>query len=719
MVIGGLLIWLLAAGQLARTDDQTWPAALLAAALPFTPLLVLWPTRTTSLWVTDRDSRLFIFSLAMSLTLGLFAYRVWPRQLPQATRNWSGLAITTGATAYVAIFGLKSLIMYGGFHTGGSSPAGFDQALWNGAHWFGSGEPLTRFMSSSLCCDSILSDHAFLIFLPLLPIYAAGLGGPEFLLISQSVSTALAAVALYLLARDRLGAMPAALVGMAYLAFFVNQRTSAGDFRTDAFVGPLLLFAWYAHTQRRTKLYFGLVTLALACKEEVALVVVALGLSIILFERSRLGVTTVVLAVLWFIMDAVVILPYFGGTVTRFYPYYRELGDGPFEVAFTLASQPGQVASYLADPSRIRYLLLLLVPLGFMPVLGPAGVLVALPRLALNLLSGWDGHFSLIYWYEHSITPFLFVAVIHGLDRLGRWGKERRNAILGAGAVYVLSGCLLSAQFWGPHPLAEIRQLEITEHHRLAQKAFDLIPADASVAAQSNLCAHLAHRRDLSVLPDINDADYVLFDVFNANRGPQSEEAFRESLHTVFDDPDYGLIFYQNGYLLFERGADPGQRHRTLAFVNDPHIQNPMHLVLDDTVAFLGFDLSEQHAAPGEPLYLTTYWRSRKPVSRPYLLFTAYPGRRSFKDAVHGLYPVAEWQPGQIIRDEQVVRLPALPDGEAYEMVVGLWYDEGDPSLDHPDQLLGNDLIRIATIEVKAGQYVLRPETETMGENRP
>jgi uncharacterized membrane protein len=704
-VIGGLLIWLSAAWRLARAKTRMWPAALLAAAVPFAPLLALWPAKTSSLWLSERDARLFIFSLVLSLVLGLLAYRIWPKSLHPVTGKWSGLVVVAAATAYVAIFGLKSLVMYSSFHTGGSTPAGFDQALWNGAHWFGSGEPLTHFLSASLCCDSILSDHAFLIFIPLLPVYAVGLGGPEFLMITQCAATALAAVALYLLARGRLGNVPAALLGLAYLAFFVNQRTSAGDFRTDAFVAPLLLFALYAFTRQRVGLYYGLVILALACKEEVALVVIALGLYLILFERSPLnGAATIALAAVWFALDAMVIMPYAGGLVTRFYAYYRDFGSTPIDMVSTLLFQPAQLALRLSDPGRVKYLVSLLVPLGFAPLLGPSALLIALPRLALNLLSGWDGHYSLVFWYEFSVTPFLFVAAVYGLERLGKWGGQRRVAVVGAGAVYILSGCLLSAQFWGPHPLREISKLEITDHHRLAQMVFDLIPPDASVAAQSNLSAHLAHRKQLSILPEVHDADYILFDVFNPNRGPQPD-TYEETLRRVFDNPDYGLIFYRNGYLLFQRGADYDQNLPALALVSDPHIQYPMRVMLNDSVAFLGFDLSQEVATPGEQVYLTTYWQSLKPAPNPYLVFTAYPGSWSFTDAVHGLFPVAEWPPGEVIKDERAIVLPVLPDGEGYEVALGLWYDQSGPELESPDQLLGCDVIRIVTFDAESGRY--------------
>jgi uncharacterized membrane protein len=709
LVAGGVFAWLLMSWRLVKMDGRTWQVTLQATAALFTPLLILWPLQTRSFWVEDRDIRLFIISLAISLTVGLLAYRIWPGRLNQTDARWLWLVVAAAA-AYMIVFGIKNVIMYASFRTGGSTPAPFDQALWNGAHWFGSGEPLRRFMSSSLCCNSILSDHAFLILLAFLPVYAVGLGSAQFLMITQSVAAALAAIALYLLGRKRLGPAPAALVGLAYLAFFVNQRTSAGDFRTDAFVAPLLLFAWYAFSCRRMGWYYGLVVLALACKEEVSFVVIALGIYLILFERApRIGVTTALLAAVWFVMDAMVIMPYFGNTITRFYPYYRALGNTPAQIASAFVLHPGRLSAYLLDLARIKYLLFLFVPVGFAALLGAPALIVAAPRLALNLLSGSESHFSLIFWYEFNITPFLFVATIGGLERLGRWAGPRRATAMGAGAVYVLCGCLLSSQFWGPNPLREIAQLRITDHAQLAETVFDLIPPDASVSAQSNLVAHLAHRRSLFVLPDVNHADYILFDAFDPNRGPQPQ-ALEDTLRSSLNDPNYGLVFSQDGYLLFRRGANSAQNATTLALVAAPQIQHPMRVALSGKIAFLGYNLSRQNATPGEPIYLTTYWQSQGPVSYPYLLITGYPGTWNFTDWVHGLYPVTRWRPGEIVKDEQMIVLPALPDGEDYEVALGLWYDQGPPRLSDPKQLLGNNVIRIIKITAKSGQYTLTPQ---------
>ena len=176
-------------------------------------------------------------------------------------------------------------------------------------------------------------------------------------------------------------------------------------------------------------------------------------------------------------------------------------------------------------------------------------------------------------------------------------------------------------------------------------------------------------------------------------------------MHWAFDNTDYGLIYYQEGYFLFRRGADPRRNLPLLALSAEPQIQHPQRIVLGRSVAFLGYDLYPESAVPGQPVFLTTYWESLAPVDRPYVLFLAVPGTRITGDPVHGLSPVIDWQPGQIIRDERIFALPALADGSDYEMAVGLLVGKAEPRLASPEQFLGRNVIRIGGVDARAGRY--------------
>jgi hypothetical protein len=82
---------------------------------------------------------------------------------------------------------------------------------------------------------------------------------------------------------------------------------------------------------------------------------------------------------------------------------------------------------------------------------------------------------------------------------------------------------------------------------------------------------------------------------------------------------------------------------------------------------------------PGTPLRLAFEWRAHRPVSDSVVMFV-HVQRGDFellaqRDAVpgNGLFPVQEWQPGELVRDQFALLLPSeLPIGE-YEVRVGLY----------------------------------------------
>jgi hypothetical protein len=212
----------------------------------------------------------------------------------------------------------------------------------------------------------------------------------------------------------------------------------------------------------------------------------------------------------------------------------------------------------------------------------------------------------------------------------------------------------------------------------------------------------------LTLLPQIQDADFLLLDVYHPDRGPHPE-TYSDLLQKVFRSPDYGLRIVDNGYLLFERGLNPADKLRKLALVTDFQMQYPQPADLSDSITYLGYDLSTEHPLPGEAFYITHFWKCLKPTQIPYWLFLGYPGARLFDEFAFGLYGTNMWQAGDIVHQEQMITLPELPDGDQYEVAVGLWHDNGVPELRSAQQLLGNDVIRIARIIVHNGNYSVIP----------
>src|SRR5919202_1952187 len=105
--------------------------------------------------------------------------------------------------------------------------------------------------------------------------------GPEFLLAVQVAAQASGAVAVYLLARDRLADRWLGVVLAAVLLLNPTYQFLAWEFfHPDALAVAPVLFAYWAARAQRWRWFAVAAVLAVACKEDVALVVAAMGVVI-------------------------------------------------------------------------------------------------------------------------------------------------------------------------------------------------------------------------------------------------------------------------------------------------------------------------------------------------------------------------------------------------------------------------------------------------------
>lgn len=707
----GIALWQITGRRRARRRRQPLPNVLPVIALAFSPLLATLVVGTPAEGGVTQTLWWFLSSLALASCAAWFVYLAELALDGRIGRVGPTILVVAGVVGFVVVFSARSLALLRTFSLDAYDLALYDQALWVSARGQDDVTFPSNLLYTSLYGRSIFAKDATPVLLLFLPVYAAGalhslnIGGPALLLISQSIATALAAIALHRLAMDEIGRLPAALVSVAYLVYFVTLRTNAGNFDPMAFAAPLILFALDAYQRHRYAVYYVLVPLALACGLDAGMAVATLGLYLVLFRQSRQhGIVTLGLGLGWTLIGMRTFIPFFGGTAGQVLAPYAPPEGVPF-----LA----HVTHSVFRPDALRYVGSLLAPLGFTPVLGAPLLLPALPRLLLNLLAQVPRYTSLYGWYESTITPFLFVAAIRGVHWVGTVAKSRGWASPHlAGSVLILIGCLTTTVFLAPFVIRDFQDLRVTTHHRYGHEILEQIPENASAAVQSPFAVPLAHRQRLTVLPQEEDAEFILFDAFHPNRGPMigpQPETYQATLERAFYNPAYGLRTAVNGYLLFERGLDPGHDLARLALATKSEIKYARTVELAATVAYLGFDLSTTCVRPGEVFYITHYWESLAPMEMPYLLFTAYPGAYRFEEAAFGLFPVSEWQPGDIVRHEQAVTLPELPEGYEYEIVVGLWYDEGEPSLRSDEQLLGNNVVHIAMINVEGDHYDIVP----------
>ena len=98
-----------------------------------------------------------------------------------------------------------------------------------------------------------------------------------------------------------------------------------------------------------------------------------------------------------------------------------------------LHAHSGSFGWYLAtlfNGETARYLLSLLAPLAFLPLLAPGTFALALPGILINILSAKPFMITLDYHYTYAVNPFLIAGAVEGAARL--WRRCVKHAPAGA-----------------------------------------------------------------------------------------------------------------------------------------------------------------------------------------------------------------------------------------------------------------------------------------------
>ncbi len=461
--------------------------------------------------------------------------------------------------AYTVFFAWLSILTHDRFWTGGYDLGNFDQAVWNTLR----GRILQ--FTNVTHADSRLGIHFEPILIPLSLFYLLW-SDPRTLLLIQTVALAASAIPVYWLGRERLGDWPAVGLVAVYLLFPALEGANLFEFHANALAVPFLAFAYYYAHHRRYRPFAWCAVLAMACREDAILAVGMMGVYILLVHRDRVGWFVLFGGVGMFCLVVFVLIPYFSttGTLPPLAARYTELGASPGQVAWGMISRPRFVLRYiLSNPDKVRYLTHLLAPVVFLSLFDLPTLAPILPVVALNLLSDWQPTFALDrFHYSVTIVPFVVFAAINGIDRLVRCLKQWRNisprftlAVLTAATMLTSLGYHWA---FGHTPLSSQFALPPgDERYPGAYEMFQLIPAQASVSAQSNLNPHLSQRPAIYLFPKLDDpaagsAEYVALDRWG-NIFPLTPEEYNSTLEEMLTGGAYEIIFDRDGYLLLHR----------------------------------------------------------------------------------------------------------------------------------------------------------------------
>ncbi|HVL26851.1 MAG TPA: DUF2079 domain-containing protein [Acidimicrobiales bacterium] len=370
----------------------------------------------------------------------------------------------------------------------------YDQGVWLLAH----GKQFVTVRGLNL-----LGHHMNLILVVLAPFYRLG-AGPVFLAFVQVAAQASGAVAVFLLARDRLADRWLAVVLAGVLLLNPTYQFLTWEyFHPDALAIAPLLFSYWAARARRWGWFAVAAVLAVACKEDVALAVAVIGVLIAVRDNRKVGAIAAGLAGAWFLLSTRLLQPAFLPTNAPFYDtFFGDLGNSAGEVVKNAILRPGTVFDLATRPDRLSYYRMMLAPLAFLPLASLSTLMVALPMVAVNVLTTFPYARDYEYHYSALVVAGAMLATVEGIARLGRRPGTRRFL------VGVVAACALGTSVaWGVSPVSvKYRQgywpLAQSPRTAVQQAAVATVPPRAAVSAIYSMVPHLSHRERIYNFPE-------------------------------------------------------------------------------------------------------------------------------------------------------------------------------------------------------------------------
>ena len=565
------------------------PGKSIVATLPgkqlylvFVTLLYAFAIASWVKWSQDRPPTVnpltFVQQGAVAALLSLLASAAYYAHPSLAARSpldslrqetWARRLLLIAILLYVTVFIYFTFQRHWHFNSAGFDLGIQDQVVWNTAHG--------RWYQSSLEVSNYLGDH----FQPLMAVLALPYRiwpSAYVLLAFQTIVLALGAIPLYRLASRRLNSP---LIGLLFATLYLLYPSvgyiNRFDFHWEATAIPLLIAAVDAADEERWKAMSLFLFLALFGKEDIGLTVSAFGFWLAWRKRTWFGVAWGVFGLAYSLSALFVFIPAFRGASSDTLHRYAWLGNSPLKMIRTMILYPEYVASRLLVPQTARFLLTLLGPVVFLPLLSSQS-LILLPALAYNLLAQHPPQQTIYFQYVAPLVPFVFTSTIYGAERLLTFARARpRHSRL---LRFTLLVTLFTFALWHvtaiSNPLVDNGRVSSAwyrlPNEQAIRRGLAHVPAGSSVFTTNHYVSHLSHRQTIYtfIFPEdaarIHEGDTLFFNLHDHRSA--AAEINCERYHTFFQtaaEQNFGVIFNEEGVIVLQRQA--GQQDNLMNIV--------------------------------------------------------------------------------------------------------------------------------------------------------
>lgn len=323
---------------------------------------------------------------------------------------------------------------------------------------------------------------------------------------------------------------------------------------------------------------FVLLILSLLSRENIPIWFVFIFLVLIIEHRKDkraviYSIAGIVISVVYFILVFKVFIPAVESEEKQFSLFnYSALGKNPGEALLFIIHHPIEsikmlFVNHLDDPSldgvKAEFYWVYLISGGFILFLRPQYLIWFIPIVAQKVLNDSYFRWGILTYYSAETVTLLPLSVFLVLSAIK--SKMLQNGLIITVCVATIgmtiykldvNNCQLPGlmtpskeKFYDKSFLKP--PFKVGKVHKLLR----LIPSDAPVSASDRFFSHLAQRSSISIFPTVNDAQYIVFSVYD-NYFLVSHNENDAQRNQYFTDPQWEMIGHEFPVFLFKKRTD-------------------------------------------------------------------------------------------------------------------------------------------------------------------
>lgn len=594
------------------------------------------------------------------------------------------------AVVYIGLFIFVSCGKYFNFKYNDWDLAIYNQMFHGALH----GKPY-----SSLMDLPYLGTHVEITSFFLFPIYAL-FPSALTLLVVQALLLGLAAVPLFMIAKDKLSNFWGLIFVIIYLIYPAVGFTNLNEFHPESFLPFIQFLLFYYFLKNDFKKFFVFLLLCVLSKENMSLMMIMFGFYA-WFEKKqwRWAAAPVFLGIIWFFVYKFFIFPVFCGDKIGLMKIYEHLGSNLPQILQNILLHPVRALGIMLMREKLFYLLLLFGPLVFFPLLCPLVLLIALPNFLQHLFSLRPMEYSINFYYPSECLAFIFVAAIFGLENLLRFKPVKKFQVLAA-LILLGSSFYFFFNYWPYKQIYAVLKDSLRNNPEaiFKDRCINSIPDESSVVSTFKFLPKLSSKtRRLQSFHRVltgtyqfsekkfelpQDVTFALIDFDD----PLTFSSFylsvqsRKNFIDFFKEKKWGVLDASGNTFLLKKG-ESGKIKVCELLESLPETVKPNGVVFSDKIMLLAYKMEKDYLNGERRIHFTFYWQVAKEIKEGSFVITALVNSSSNEtvySAVHPfcyrLYPSLGLKGAQeIIEENYWVSVPSYLPREKYRVLFGVF----------------------------------------------